>query len=145
MRRVTRQDVFNVCRSHGVKSFERRDPDDNLSLKLWAEELRSKSSVLIWNNSDENSLLLVVMSESQALLAGLHGRIIYVSDTSLAWERYHRLITISALSATDANAYLLAYAIADRKGVDTLQVSITKIYISCLFHCVFDSSDLLKE
>lgn len=124
MRRVTRQDVFNVCRSHGGTSFERRDPDDNRSVKLWVEELRSKSSVLVWNNLDDSVLLLVVMNENQTVLAGLYGRIVYVSDTPLAWERFHRLITLCALSSTDGNAYLLAYAITDQSGAEALQVII---------------------
>lgn len=123
MRRVTRQDVFNVCRSHGVTSFERRDPDDRNSTKLWVEELHSKSSVLIWNKQEDSVLLLVVMNENQTILAGLHGRIIYVSDMPLAWERFHRLITLCALSTTDGNAYLLAYAITDQSGIEALQVS----------------------
>ncbi len=125
MRRVTRQDVFNVSRSHGVTNFERRNPDDSISVKLWVEELRSKSSVLICNPEDNNSLLLlVVMNENQATLAQLHGRIILVSDIPLAWERYHRLITLIALSATDSCGYLLAYAVTDQKGVEALQVII---------------------
>lgn len=125
MRRVTRQDVFNVSRSHGVTNFERRNPDDSISVKLWVEELRSKSSVLICNPEDSNSLLLlVVMNENQAKLAQLHGRIILVSDIPLTWERYHRLITLIALSATDGCGYLLAYAVTDQKGVEALQVII---------------------
>jgi len=121
MMNVTRQDVFNVYRSHGVANFERRDPDDKNSVKLWMEELRSKSSVLIWNPED-NVLLLAVMNETQTILAKIHSRIVYVTDISFTWDRYHRLIALSALSTTDDEAYLLAYAITDQKGLEALQV-----------------------
>lgn len=118
---VTRQDVFNVCRSHGVTNLERRDADDSNSVKLWVEELRLKSSVLIWN-PDSSILLLAVMNDSQVLLAGLHARIIYVNDISLG--RFYRLLVLSSLSTTDNEAYLIAYVITDRKGPEPLQVII---------------------
>ena len=122
MKSVTRQDVFNVCRSHGGMNLQRRDPDDNCSVKIWVEELRSKSSVLIWNPED-GVLPLLVMSENQAILARLHGRIIFVADIPFAWEqRYHRLIALIGLSSTDGSAYLLTYAITDQKGLEALQV-----------------------
>lgn len=123
MMSVTRQDVFNVCRSHGVANFERRDPDDKSSVKLWVDELRSKSSVLIWNPED-NVLLLAVMNENQTVLARIHSRIVYVTDISFTWDRHHRLIALSALSTIDDEAYLLAYAITDQDGLESLQVSI---------------------
>lgn len=120
---VTRQDVFNVCRSHGVTNLERRDPDDSKSVKLWVEELKSKSSVLIWN-PDSSILLLAVMDDNQVMLARLHARIIYVTDISVNWDRCHRLLVLTTLSATDNEAYLIAYAITDQNGPEPLQVII---------------------
>lgn len=135
MQQVTRQDVFNVCRSHGVANFERRDLDDNLSVKLWIEELREKHSVLLCNV--ENKFLLTVMNEKQALFAQLHGRISYIADIPLIWERFYRLIAICAVSASEGEAYLLAYAITEEKGLDALQVVITYILL-CFSNLFFD-------
>lgn len=120
MMTVTRQDVFNVCRSHGVTNLERRDPDDSKSVKLWVEELKSKSSVLIWN-PDSSILLLAVMDDNQVMLARHHARIIYVTDISVNWDRCHRLLVLTTLSATDNEAYLIAYAITDQNGPEPLQ------------------------
>ncbi|XP_057375085.1 uncharacterized protein LOC130696035 [Daphnia carinata] len=120
MMAVTRQDVFNVCRSHGVTNLERRDPDDSKSVKLWVEELESKSSVLIWNPGSR-VLLLAVMNDNQVVLARLHARIIYVTDISINWDRCHRLLGLSILSTSDNEAYLIAYAITDQNGLEPLQ------------------------
>ncbi|KAI9554265.1 hypothetical protein GHT06_019537 [Daphnia sinensis] len=120
MMTVTRQDVFNVCRSHGATNLERRDPDDSKSVKLWVEELESKSSVLIWN-PDSSVLLLAVMNDNQVMLARLHARVIYVTDVSIKWDRCHRLLVLSTLSTTDNEAYLIAYAITDQNGPEPLQ------------------------
>lgn len=134
MRRVVRQDIFNVCRSKGVRSFERRDEDDIVSVQKWIEKLQSEGSVLIWTY-DPQPLLLVVMSDRQVELAKQYGTVLYVADLPLALSRHYRTITLCA--PAESEAYLLAYAITEEPGIDIIKVSNVHVKLYCNFDLNF--------
>lgn len=132
MRRVVRQDIFNICRSKGVRSFERRDENDLNSIRKWIEELQAKDSVLIWT-CDPQLFLLVVMNEHQAELAKRYGTVLYLADLPLALTSHYRIITLTVPAENDA--YLIAYALTDEPGADILTV--VDNIIGCIIYVSF--------
>ena len=123
MKKVIRQDIFNVSRSRGVRSLERRSEEDSQSVDLWIQDLQIKDSVLFWDVV-KDPFNLVVMNEHQVQLLKDHGRVIHVVDLPLITDRTYRLIVIMACGPS-ANAYMIAYAITDRSGPEALQVNTT--------------------
>ena len=123
MKKVIRQDIFNVSRSRGVRSLERRNEDDSQSVDLWIQDLQIKDSVLFWDVV-KDPFNLVVMNEHQVQLLKDHGRVIHVVDLPLITDRIYRLIVIMACGPS-ANAYMIAYAITDQSGPEALQVNTT--------------------
>ena len=123
MKKVIRQDIFNISRSRGVRSLERRNEDDSQSVDLWIQDLQVKDSVLFWDVV-KDPFNLVVMNEHQVQLLKDHGRVIHVVDLPLITDRTYRLIVIMAFGPS-ANAYMIAYAITDQSGPEALQVYTT--------------------
>ena len=123
MKKVIRQDIFNVSRSRGVRSLERRSEEDSQSVDLWIQDLQIKDSVLFWDVV-KDPFNLVVMNEHQVQLLKDHGRVIHVVDLPLITDRTYRLIVIMACGPS-ANAYMIAYAITDQSGPEALQVNTT--------------------
>ncbi len=125
MKKVIRQDIFNVSRSRGVRSLERRSEEDSQSVDLWIQDLQIKDSVLFWDVV-KDPFNLVVMNERQVQLLKDHGRVIHVVDLPLITDRTYRLIAIMACGPS-ANAYMIAYAITDQSGPEALQVNTTSL------------------
>ena len=123
MKKVIRQDIFNVSRSRGVRSLERRNEEDSQSVDLWIQDLQIKDSVLFWDVV-KDPFNLVVMNEHQVQLLKDHGRVIHVVDLPLITDRTYRLIVIMACGPS-ANAFMIAYAITDQSGPEALQVNTT--------------------
>lgn len=127
MRRVVRQDIFNVGRSYGVRNLERKDAVDDRSVELWVEELGKTSSVLAWHPKDKpkDKTLLVVLSQNQIELMRQHARILHVAAFPIVLDRSYHLITLTAPSTSDSKAYLIAYALTDHSIVEAYQVNFT--------------------
>lgn len=123
MKKVVRQDIFNVSRSRSVRSLERRSEDDSQSVDLWIQDLQVKDSILVWDVV-KDPFNLVVMNEHQVQLLKDHGRVIHVVDLPLILDRTYRLIVINACGSS-TNAYMIAYAITDHRGPEALQVNTT--------------------
>lgn len=123
MKKVIRQDIFNISRSRGVRNLERRSEEDSQSVDLWIQDLQVKDSVLFWDVV-KDPFNLVVMNEHQVQLLKAHGRVIHVVDLPLIIDRTYRLIVITACGPS-ANAYMIAYAITDQSRPEALQVNTT--------------------
>lgn len=134
MRKVVRQDVFNVGRSYGVRNLERKHADDDQSVKLWVEELKKTSCVVVWHPN--NHTLLVVMSRDQVELIRQHGQVLHVAAFKIDLDRCYHLLTLAALSSNGSKAYLVAYALSHTPSlIQAYQVISGLIIYINLFIC----------
>lgn len=132
MRKVVRQDVANVCRSQGSRNFERRHPDDSKSVELWAQDLKARSSVLVYAEaSDVEKLFLLVMNRKQIELAKQHvnGHVIRIVTFPIYLQRRYHLVALTTSSKKDSKAHLLAYALTEQDGEDILQLILRAVQI----------------
>ncbi len=131
MRKATRQDLANIVRSQGRRSYERLDADDGRSVALWLERLRRAGSLLL---HDARPFLVVAMDDRQAALAGRHadGHVVHIVDVAVALRDDYRLVAITAASRAEPQAYLLAYALAATYEPDTLRVHHHRLFLFLL-------------
>ena len=130
MRKVVRQDVANVCRSQGSRNFERKHPDDSKSVDLWVQDLKARSSVLMYTRaSDIEKLFLLVMDRHQVELARQHvnGHVIRFVTFPIYLQRQYHLIALTTFSRKDSKAHLLAYALTEQDDEDILQLIISAV------------------
>ena len=134
MRRVIRQDIFNVGRSHGVRKLERKDADDDRSIKLWVQELQKMSCVVAWHRNDNT--LLVVMSQDQLELIRQYGQVLHVAAFQIDVDRHYHLLTLAVPSTNGSKAYLVAYALTDCPSLmQAYQVMFGRIKKISFFFC----------
>ena len=131
MRKAVRQDLANIVRSQGCRSFERRDVDDAASVKLWIQELHNKGAVVInkiplsKSAEEQGHFLLMAMDDHQAELAQLHAdnHVLQILHLPVPLNKNYHLICLTTVSKAGAQGYLLSYALTDRYNPETLRVS----------------------